>query len=56
MTYLIKLLRRMVKMAEREDKELTFSHGHSQTIAKYRTPVAENGLKTSRTGLLQLRI
>lgn len=42
-------------MAEEEDPKLT-SHGHTKTATTYGTPVSENDLKTSRTGLSQLKV
>ena len=41
-------------MAEEEDPKLT-SHGHTKTTTTYRTAISENDLKTSRTGLPQLK-
>ena len=43
-------------MAEQEDLELTFSHGHTKTTTTYKTTISEDDLKTSRTDSLQLRI
>ena len=43
-------------MAEQEDPELTFSHGHTKITTIYRAIIDEKDLKTSRKDLLQLKI
>ena len=42
-------------MVEKEDPELTSSHGHTKITTIYRAVICENDLKSSRKDFLQLK-
>lgn len=49
-------IERSQEEGEKEDPELTSSHGHIKATTTYSVTYCKNDLKTSRTTLLQLTI